>query len=188
MGNLAPSGAPVHARIVKGALCAVGQVFSTLGQQDPCLLSSGKLDLCLSRQLSAYRKCHPPHSTRVKPIPFCIIAQAMVLCHHANALASNTIANMLLLGFLFLLCPGECAYMSNPDADPFRSCDIHLLIHDHCIHPLTATEADLNTINYITLELTTQKNGVQGKLVGLGKTGHPIHCPVKALLNCIHHL
>jgi hypothetical protein len=43
-------------------------------------------------------------------------------------------------------------------------------------------------VNYIALEFTTQKNGVRGEMVGLGKTGHPIYCPVIAILRRIRHL
>lgn len=39
----------------------------------------------------------------------------------------------------------------------------------------------------MTLEITTQKNGVQGELVGLGRTNHPIYCPVQALVTRVRH-
>jgi hypothetical protein len=165
----------------------VGQTFSTLGQSDPRLLPLGKLDLRLSRQLSAYKKEDPP-PTCVKPIPFPILADAITFCYRANTSKTNAIADMILLGFFFLLCPGEYAYTSNPDADPFRLCDAHLLINDRRLHPYTSTETDLNNVNYIALESTTQKNGVRGEMVGLGRTGHAIYCPVIALLNRVKHL
>jgi hypothetical protein len=47
VGTIAPSGSPVHCRMVEGALHAIGQTFATLGQVDPGLLPSGKLDLHL---------------------------------------------------------------------------------------------------------------------------------------------
>jgi hypothetical protein len=186
IGTVAPSGASVRSRTVEGALRAVGQTLASLGSDDPRVTANGKLDLRLTRQLAAYKKQDPP-PTRVKPIPFPILAQTAALCRCANTAASNTIADMLLLGFFFLLRPGEYAYTDNPDAAPFRLCDIHLLIHNRRINPLTSTIADLRQVNYVALEFTTQKNGVRGELVGLGRTGHPIHCPVHALVNRIHH-
>ncbi len=186
-GAVVPSGAPVRSRTVEGALRAVGQAFSTLGYRDPRLTPSGKLDLRLSRQLSAYKKQDPP-PTRVKPIPFPILAQTTALCHRANTPHSNAIADMLLLGFFFLLRPGEYAYTDNENAAPFRLCDVHLLIHNHRLHPLHCTPADLALVNYVALEFTTQKNGVRGELIGLGRSGHPIHCPVHALRNRVLHL
>jgi hypothetical protein len=43
-------------------------------------------------------------------------------------------------------------------------------------------------VNFIALEFTTQKNGVRGEMIGLGKSGHPTWCPVRALLNRALHL
>jgi len=79
IGQVAPSGAQVCSRTVEGALGAVGQTLALLGSLDPRLQPSGKLDLCLSRQLSAYQKQDPP-PTWVKPIPFPIIAYTTDFC------------------------------------------------------------------------------------------------------------
>jgi hypothetical protein len=166
---------------VEAALRAIGQTFSELGQTDPRLVPSGKLDLCLSRQLSTYKKRDPPPA-RVKPIPFPIIAQT------ANTPNAHVIADMLLLGFFFLLRPGEYAYTDNEDAAPFCICDAHLLIHNRRINPYTCTETEFHRVQYIALEFTTQKNGVRGEMVGLGRSGHPLYCPVVALINRIRHL
>jgi hypothetical protein len=70
-------------------------------------------------------------------------------------------AGRLLLGFYFLLCSGEYAYMQNPDTFCVR--DIHLLIRDHHIHPYTARNMELNQVNFVTLEFTNQKNGYEEK-------------------------
>jgi hypothetical protein len=172
---------------VEGALRAVGQAFASLGQPDPCLTVSGRLDLRLSRQLSAYKKQDPP-LTRVKPIPFPILAQTAALCRQANTPSSNAIADMLLLGFFFLLRPGEYAYTDNEDAAPFRLCDVHLLIDTRRLHPFLCSYDDIMSVNYVALEFITQKNGVRGELVGLGCSGHPEHCPVTATCNRILHL
>jgi hypothetical protein len=172
---------------VEDALRAVGQAFATLGRPDPRLQPSGKLDFRLSRQLTAYKKEDPP-PTRVKPIPFPIIAQAAHMNYTANTSLSNTVADMLLLGFYFLLRPGECAYTDNEDASPFRFCDVHLLIHNRHLNHSTCTPEDLQRITYVALEFTNQKNGVRGELVGLGKSGHHLWCPVKVLINRVSHL
>jgi hypothetical protein len=55
-----------------------------------------------------------------------------------------------------------------------------MLIFHRRIHPITATEQELLSVNYIALEFTTQKNGV--------RTGHHTYCPVIALTNRIRHL
>ncbi|MFN9979934.1 MAG: hypothetical protein ACK53Y_08485, partial [bacterium] len=96
--------------------------------------------------------------------------------------------DMLLLGFYFLLRPGEYAYTDNEDASPFRLSDVHLLIHNRRLNHSTCTPEDLQRVTYVALEFTTQKNGVRGELIGLGRSGHPTWCPVKTLINRIQHL
>jgi hypothetical protein len=186
-GIIAPSGTAVRSRTVEGALRAVGQAFSTLGCVDPRLTTSGKLDIRLSRQLSAYKKEDPPPH-RVKPIPLPIIGYAADMCRLANTPYSNALADMLLLGFYFLLRPGEYARTTNTEASPFRLCDVHLMINDHRLHPYQATQAELSRVNFVGLEFTNQKNGVRGEIVGLGASGHHTWCPVQALLSRIRHL
>ena len=187
LGEVAPSGHQVRSRTVEGALRAIGQAFSALGFQDPRLTVSGKLDFRLSRQLSAYKKTDPPPH-RVKPIPFPIIAHATDLCRTANTPYTNALADMLILGFFFLLRPGEYAATDNPDSTPFRFKDVHLLINARRLNPYTATDGELNQVNFLALEFTNQKNGVRGELIGLGRSGHPRWCPVYAIISRIRHL
>jgi hypothetical protein len=187
LGSLAPSGSPVKARTVEAALRAVGQTFSVLGQADPRLLSSGKLDFWLQRQLQYYNKLDPP-PTRVKPIPLQILQAAVTFCYTSTSPDAHAVAHMLLLGFFFLLHPSEYAYTTNPDAAPFRICDIHLIIHNRRLNIQTCSDQDLHAATFVALEFTTQKNGVRGELVGLGRSGHPILCPVQAMIARLKHL
>ncbi len=106
VGELAPSGTTVRSRTVEGALRAIGQTFAALGHDDPRLLPNGKIDLHLQRQLASYKKLDPPPS-RVKPIPLSIITHAAHLNLITNLPSSLAVADMLLLGFFFLLRPGE---------------------------------------------------------------------------------
>jgi hypothetical protein len=187
LGTIAPSGAPVRSRTVEGALRAYGQTLATLGCNDPRLLPSGKLDLRLSRQHKAYSKQDPP-PRRVKPIPLPIIAHAAHLCYLANHPQTQAVADMLLLGFFFLLRPGEYAWTENPEAAPFRLCDVHLIRGTQRLNPYTATETELRSVTAVALEFAHQKNGVRGELVGLNRSGDPRWCPVLAAINRVLHL
>jgi len=187
VGQVAPSGSPVKARTVEAALRTVGQTLALLGHTDPRLQASGKLDIRLHRQLQYYSKSDPP-PTRVKPIPLQVIHQAIQQCHLAQTPGSQTITHMLTLGFFFLLRPGEYAFTPNPDAAPFRLCDVHLIFHNRRLNPLTCTEQQLESTHYVGLEFTTQKNGVRGEIVGLGRSGHPTFCPVLTLIQRVKHL
>jgi len=175
LGSLAPSGSPVKARTVEAALRAVGQTFSILGQADPRLIASGKLDFRLQRQLQYYNKLDPP-PTRVKPIPLQIIQAVVTFCYTSTSPDAHAVAHMLLLGFFFLLRPGEYAYTTNPDAAPFRICDIHLIAHNRRLNIQTCSDQDLHAAAFVALEFTTQKNGVRGEPGAVGPP-HPMPGP-----------
>jgi hypothetical protein len=186
-GALAPSGARVRSRTVEGAVRAVGQTVATLGSPDPRLQPSGKLDLRLQRLLKAYAKEDDP-PTRVKPIPLPVIAHAVTICHLQQSSRSLVIADMLILGFFFLLRPGEYATTSNPDSTPFRLQDVRLYRNQLRLDYMTAPLQHLHTATAVALEFTNQKNGVRGELVGLRRSGHPTLCPVVAVVNRLIHL
>ena len=56
------------------------------------------------------------------------------------------------------------------------------------INVLTAPLDDIRSATFVTYEFTTQKNGVEGEVVGLGRSGDPIICPVQATINQLVHL
>jgi hypothetical protein len=95
---------------------------------------------------------------------------------------------MTILGFFFLLRPGKYTETDNPDAAPFRLCNIHLLHHNTRLNPVTCPEPHLLSATTVALEFTAQKNGVRGELVGLGWSGHPFFCPVLAMIWRVCHL
>jgi hypothetical protein len=109
------------ARTVGDALRAVGQTLAGLGHADPRLQPSGKLEFQLRRQLVAYN-CQDPPPTRVKPIPIDILQQTFTLARLTQHPMSDTIVDMLTLGFYFLLRPSKYVDTSNPEFSPFRLC------------------------------------------------------------------
>jgi len=186
VGTLAPSDAAVRSRTVEGALHAEGQTFSLLGYQDPRLQASGKLDFRLHCQLKGYAKDDTPPS-RVKPIPLQLLLHLIQHCYCTPKPTANARGHMLTLGFFFLLRPGEYAATYNPTATPFRVCDGNVLRNQLRLDAMTCPEEDFHSVTHITLESTTQKNGVRGELVGLRKLGHPILCPVHAASALMPH-
>jgi hypothetical protein len=95
---------------------------------------------------------------------------------------------MLIVGFFFLLRPGEYAATANENATPFCVCDVHILLHTRRLDPFTCPEYELHAATHVALEFTSQKNGVRGELVGLTRSGHPVLCPVLALCQRLRHL
>ena len=187
LGIISPSKTPVRGRTVGDAVRAVGQTLAGLGRPDPRLQPSGKLEFRLSRQLASYNKSDPPPA-RVKPIPVTILHHTCATARLSDHPASQLIADMITLGFFFLLRPGEYAFTSNPESSPFRLCDIHLMVHNRRLNHLQCSDADLNSATFVGLEFTHQKNGVSGEIIGLGRSGDPSFCPVQATINRIRHL
>ncbi len=181
-----PSGSPVKARTVEAALRAVGQMYAALGFPNLRLQDSGRLDFRLQCQLQYYGKADPP-PYRVKPIPLQIIQATIQQCYRSPLPHSQTIGDMLLLGFFFLLRLGEYAGTANEDAAPFTLANIHIIHNNTRLHPLTCPEHQLIAASLVALEFTTQKSGVRGELVGLGRSGHDLLCPVLAIINRIRH-
>jgi hypothetical protein len=94
---------------------------------------------------------------------------------------------MLCLAFFFLCRPGE---YTAPAADnsPFRLQDVTLYVGTRRVLAATATDADLDRATFVTLTFTTQKNAVRGEVIGLGLSGDPFVCPVKAVVGRVRHL
>ena len=184
-GTLAPSGKLVRSRTVEAALRAIGQTISSMGAPDPRLDSQGNIQYILLQQLRSYARDDDP-PTRVKPIPFTII-------HHLSSTAATTfaiaVADMCILGFFFLLRPGEHT-IANPSSDssPFRLSDVTfrsggmLLPADH------GNLQQIATATFVTLRFRRQKNGTTNELIGHARSGHASVCPVLALIRRTLHL
>jgi len=183
--RLGPTGLPVRSGgTVSDAIRLVGQTMASMGARDARTDTTGMLDFRLSRQFRSYTREDPP-PTRVKPIPIsliCKIAQSTT----AGAPSTCAIANMIVLGFFFLLCPGEYTGSNNDDT-PFRSLDVQLFIGPQRIN-FHLTPDQIHAATSVSLTFTTQKNGVRGEVVNHGRSGHPTLCPVLAACRRLEHL
>jgi len=186
-GEISPSKSVVRGRTVGDALRAVRQTMAHMGLRDPRLTPSGKLDVRLSHLLAAYNKADPPPQS-VKPIPIALLRHTCDLQRQSLHPLGPAIADMLTLGFFYLLRPGEYANTDNPESSPFHLQDIHLMVGCCRINHLNFPRHNLHAATFACLEFTSQKNGVRGKLIGLGRSGCTAFCPVTALINRINHL
>ena len=153
-----------------------------MGSPDPRLTPAGKLDLRLAALLQAWKKADPPPS-RVKPLPLPVVSQVYAMAHGEATPRALAAASCLIIGFFFLLRPGE--YLGNParpDAHPFRLGDVQFWIGSRALDHLHCSEADLRAASFVTLTFSTQKNGVRGERIGHGRSGHASLCPVHALV------
>lgn len=155
-----------------------------MGTKDPRLDSQGRMHYVLQQQLRGYTRTDPP-PTRVKPIPF-----ALVL-HVTSAAATpfaQAIADLVILGFFFLLRPGEHTYSSiSSDSQPFTLADVTFRSGGIILPATTGDLALIRSATFVTLRFTRQKNSTTNELIGHARSQHASVCPVLALIRrCLH--
>lgn len=185
-GELAADGNPIRARSAEDYLRFVAQTFKSLGTDDPRHDSSGAIDFRLSRMISAWKKEDPPPD-RVKPVPVQVIRRLAFIAQNSSCALTIAGVDMIIIAFFFLLRPGEYT-ASSSDTTPFTLQDVQLFIGGRRLNLLTDPPALLLEARFASLTFTTQKNGVRGEVIGLGRSGDPYLCPVIALARRVIHL
>ena len=167
----------------------MGQTFSQLGAPDPRLDAHGNLDLRLKRLLAGFRRSDPP-PRRVKPVPLTILQHAVdkVMDEPIPSQARLAAVDMLIIGFYFLMRPGEHCYTTATDSShPFLVRDMELFCGANRLDLATASRETLRSATFVKLTFTTQKNGVRGERIGHARSGHLRFCPVAALVRRLWH-
>lgn len=157
-----------------------------MGCSDPRLGPNLKLDYRLHRMLRSFKKEDPPPN-RVKPVPISVIRHIATIAICSAIPFQLGIADMIILAFFFLLRPGEYT-ISPSDSTPFTLQDVQLFVGGQRLNILTATTAQILSSTFATLTFTTQKNGVRGEVIGLGRSGDNLLCPVAAIIRRVLHL
>jgi hypothetical protein len=100
---------------------------------------------------------------------------------------SLAVSHMICIGFYFLMRPGE--HTTPPgDSIPFLLQDVEFMIGHHRYNGCTVPLNLLPLVTFALLIFTNQKNGMHGKKIGHGKSGHHRSCAVKALTHHLWHL
>ena len=185
-GTIAPNEKPVRGRTVEGAVRSVGQTLASMGAQDPRLVGTCTTDFRLKRMWAAYKRKDPPPK-RVKPIPLAVLRHIISIAEASRSPPVIASAHMIVLAFFFLLRPRE--YVSTAsNSTPFTLADVQLFMGNIRLNLSTASDQTLLRATFCTLEFTTQKNGVCGEVIGLGRSGSLLLCPVCALAHRVIHL
>lgn len=173
---------------MEDALRSVGQAFAGLGAPDPRLNQFGALDFRLTALLGAWKKADAP-PTRIKPLPLQLVHAAITIAHRDGTPLAQCAAECLVVGFYFLLRPGEYTGVPRHQCDDlFRLQDVSLWIGTRKLDPLTCPCPDLLSTTFATLTFTSQKNGVRGETIGHSRSGHPSLCPVLSLVARVQYL
>ena len=94
---------------------------------------------------------------------------------------------MVVTAFFYLLRPGEYT-AGTSETTPFTTHDVQLFMGASRLCLISTPDAILLRATFSTLEFTTQKNGVRGEVIGLGRSGSPLLCPVVSIASRIIHL
>ena len=167
---------------------AVGQAYAGMGSSDPRLNAHGALDFRLTSLYQAWSKRDEP-PTRVKPLPVSLLTHTVNLATTEATPSSAAASDCLVLGFYFLLRPGE--YIGLPDDildTLFRLRDVTLWIGSRALDHMLCPLPDLLAATFVTLTFTRQKNGVRNETIGHGRSGHPALCPVLRLASRVRSL
>lgn len=187
-GELAANKNQIKSRSVEDYLRGVAQTFLAMGADDPRLNSAGKNDFRISRMYAAWKKIDPP-ANRVKPIPIQVIRRIAYIAANLppDAHLLQATADMIIIGFFFLLRPGE--YTDSPsDTTPFTWGDVQLSTGPLRLDLDTAPDARVLAALSAALTFTTQKNGVENEVIKLGRSGDPYLCPTLAIARRVLHL
>lgn len=139
----------------------------------------------IDRLQRAYKKSDPPPE-RVKPVP-------VQLVQHANSVGNRgdpfvlAVLDLLILGFFFLLRPGEHTY-DRENNTPFRLMDVSFQSPQGVFNATTITAEQLAECTKVHLEFTNQKNGEKGEAITHGDTNDAIMSPFKATTRRVQHL
>ena len=180
-GTITPGRHPVRARTVEDAVRAVGQAYAGLGALDPRLSRHGHLDFRLSSLFRSWSAADDPPS-RVKPLPISLLTHVTQLAALEATPAAQAAAACLVVGFYFVLRPGEYLGLPTASDNLFRLKDLQLWLGSRALDLTTAPAEDLLAATFATLTFTRQKNGVRNERIGHGRSGHPTLCPVLALV------
>lgn len=130
---------------------------------------------------------HVPHMAidRQSPISCQAItlapaAQVFHLASQDDTPPQNSAATVcLVIGFYFLLRPGE--YLSMPRPSQFCFRNVHFWIGSRALDHASCPDADILAPTFVILTFNRQKNGVRTETVRHGSSGHANICPFRAL-------
>ena len=186
-GQISPSGIALRVGSVCDYVSTAGEEISRMGPEnrDPRYGVGGKIHVVLRQQYKSYSNDDPPPE-RVKPIPL------QLLQHVVNRLQkgeyARALADLLIIGFFFLLRPGEYCHNSDGDNDPFRLEDVSFDV-DGCAVNAVAIDIDLiDPSPKVHMRFTTQKNGVRDEDITHGDTDDPLFSPKAAVGRRVKHL
>jgi hypothetical protein len=106
---------------------------------------------------------------------------------HQATIFHQAVADLLIIGFFFLLRPGEHTYAKDNN-HPFRLQDVSFDTPAATLNAVVIPAAPLQLASRVHLNFTTQKNGVPNEAISHGDTSDLLLSPLKAVRRRVQHL
>ena len=187
-GKFTAKGHPVRARRVQDYLRTVAEEIR-LGsphQKDPRYNLHHQIDRELKLLSKAHSKADPPPD-KVKPVPIQLVRHAYQALLASSLAHGPVVANMLVIGYFFLLRPGEYTHDAKNN-HPFRLQDVTFTTPMGLLNAATAPEHVLLQATLVLLYFSTQKNGIRGQAISHGDTSDSELSPLQAVLRQVLYL
>lgn len=153
--------------------------------RDPRHGVGGKIHVVLRQQYKSYANDDPPPE-RVKPIPLQLLQH--VVTNLQNGEYGRALADLLIIGFFFLLRPGEYCHNTDGDNDPFNLEDVSFDVDGSAVNAAIIDIELIDPSSKVHMRFTTQKNGVRDEDITHGTTDDPIFNPKAAVGRRVKHL
>ena len=145
-GVIADGRHAVRARtVLEDAVRAVCQTYARMGAPDPRLNAHGDVDFRLTSLYRSWRE-DDAIPQRVKPLPLLVVAQVWALAQLEATLLAPAAVEILVIGYYFLLRPGEYVSVPRPRGPLFRIQDVQLRIGSRALALLTCPNADFSRL------------------------------------------
>ena len=186
-GRIAACGNAFKSKTVSDVLQSVGQGFASLGTLDPRLISFGKQDFCLGRQVRSYQKFDRP-LVRVNHLPIFIVLCLFKLSLAYSSDRLKALANLICIAFYFCLRPGEYTVTTSND-HAFSLNDVGLFSLYQQLSLCDTPDHLLITATHVTYTFIKQKYMNDGQVIANARSDHHLCCPVTATIQqvLLHH-
>jgi hypothetical protein len=95
---------------------------------------------------------------------------------------AHATTDCLVIGFYFLLHPGEYTGCPRGHNNLFRLHNVQVWLGSCCLDPILSPSADRQAATFVTLTFTSQIYGVCGETLGHARSGHRTLCALSRLV------
>jgi hypothetical protein len=190
------NGNTIKVQSVTDAMAAISKTIELAGYRSPVYRADNKYNLSIERAVEGWRRDDPLAIPQLA-VPVTVPLQMAEEAYLTGTALHQTIADLALLGFFYLLRVGEYTRprvvtrngktVSATRTKQFRVKDVGFF-KNGVILPRRSRLDILITADQGTLKITYQKNGRMGETITHETVKDAVHGPVTALARRVHHI